>query len=30
MKQKLLACDVDGTLIQSHEQFISQEDLNAI
>ena len=30
MKQKLLACDVDGTLIQGHEQFISQEDLDAI
>ena len=30
MKQKLLACDVDGTLIQGHTQHISQEDLNAI
>ena len=30
MKQKLLACDIDGTLIQGHEQFISQEDLDAI
>ena len=30
MKQKLLACDVDGTLIQGHEQFISKEDLDAI
>lgn len=30
MKQKLLACDVDGTLIQSHKQHISKEDLDAI
>ncbi|MDK2817890.1 MAG: HAD-IIB family hydrolase [Spirochaetota bacterium] len=30
MKQKLLACDIDGTLVHNHKQFISKEDLDAI
>lgn len=30
MSQKLLACDIDGTLILSHNQHIHQKDIDAI